>query len=671
MTRKSRLSPLARSPFAASRPFREALQGGISRRAFLSGLMAAGGVTLASDFSLAQSETTPDTTDKEALEGMAVEGETPDYTLVAKFATYEINLLYGVDADGKPDPAGARLKQGKFKFMTRSWADDGVLDDNYLGPLLEMQPGKAFHILVKNELFETGDYADYGPPEPTIDGWRPVIDRKSGPSVFLHEDQPLGMPFFNTCTPESPADAFDVDWENVPKNFNWTNLHVHGLEVDPHLFEPQGTSDPKAGYITIKPGEEKMYRFALPDLHPTGTFWYHPHRHNSVAIQAWGGLAGMLMVRGLYDEEIKANGITVEVPFVVHDPHYRIEKYPDGDEPGIAKVGGFLENQNGESDYCYTVSGRFQPTYTFKRNQIVLFRHLTATVENTACFRIVPAPGTHSPLATEGVEGDNYPFYMIASDGIAFGEVVRKDTMITGGGERHDLLLSFDEPGEYWVLSDGLDTVQFFGTGPRDQLLAKIVITEEDGGQPLSQIEEMNFTPGIPKEGPPGMAKIQPSEITRRRHFVFDIDGDTCRLPYQQFRINDVVYATDKVDFEIEQGTVEEWVLINPTGGVHPFHVHVNAFQVKEAYSAQVPDPKTVGADVAKVQARIDAFRHIDHPDQWRDTMIIPPKGYLRVWTRIYSERVGKTVLHCHFLAHEETAMIQNFLITPKAGNKG
>jgi FtsP/CotA-like multicopper oxidase with cupredoxin domain len=50
--------------------------------------------------------------------------------------------------------------------------------------------------------------------------------------------------------------------------------------------------------------------------------------------------------------------------------------------------------------------------------------------------------------------------------------------------------------------------------------------------------------------------------------------------------------------------------------------------------------------------------------------MIIPPKGYLRVWTRLYAERVGKTVLHCHFLAHEETAMIQNFLIKPRSDGK-
>ncbi len=640
------------------------------RGRFLAGLSASTALTRRGFIGSAALLTLPavlraqSTTNKQALEGMAVAPK-PDYTLVVKFATYDVDLLYGVNEDGTPNPGGDTLKRGKFKFMTRTWALDDVLDDNYLGPVIEVRPGDKFSVLVKNQLFERGEYKDYGPPPPKPADWLMTLDQKNGPEAFLHEDQPLGMPFFNTCNQNTPVARLSVDWENLPKNYNWTNLHLHGLEIDPHLFEPQGTSDPKAEYITIKPGDEYLYRFALPAEHPTGTFWYHPHRHNSVAIQAWGGLAGMLIVRGRFDDDMKANGVTTEIPFVVHDPHYKILKYPSGDEPGIAKVGDFLSNQNGLSDYCYMVSGRYRPTYTVKRNQVVHLRHLTATVENLAGFRIVPAPGTRSDFANEGAEGDNYPFYMVASDGIAFGEVVKKNLMVTGGGERHDLLVSFDAPGRYLVKSDYLSTIQFFGTGPRDQVIAEFVVTDEDAGQPMSSIEKMKFAPGIPVEGPTGSADIQQSEIKRRRHFVFDIDGDTCRIPFQQFRINDIDYRTDTVHFEIDQGTVEEWIMVNPSGGIHPFHVHVNAFQAKEAYSTQVPDPKLVGADAPIVQSRIDAVKTINHPNEWRDTMIIPPKGYLRVWTRMHSKRVGKTVLHCHFLAHEETAMIANFLIKP------
>lgn len=299
----------------------------LSRRGLLAS-MALLGVpenTSAQDSQTPPASSTP-TTSSEALEGMPVEPK-PDYTLVAKFAVYDLDLLYGIDEDGKPNPGGDQLKLGKFKFMTRSWALDGELDDNYLGPLIEIKPGDKFSVLVKNELFEEGIFENYGPEEPAVESWMPVINQKDGPSVFLHEVSPLGSLFFNTCTPETPTDQFMVDSQNVPKNYNWTNLHLHGLEIDPHLFEPQGTSDPKADYITIKPGGSYTYQFQLPEAHPTGTFWYHPHRHNSVAIQAWGGLAGVLIIRGIYDEELKNYGVATEIPFVVHDPHYQILKY--------------------------------------------------------------------------------------------------------------------------------------------------------------------------------------------------------------------------------------------------------------------------------------------------------------------------------------------------------
>ncbi|MDO7630489.1 MAG: multicopper oxidase domain-containing protein, partial [Loktanella sp.] len=39
------------------------------------------------------------------------------------------------------------------------------------------------------------------------------------------------------------------------------------------------------------------YRYELPSDHPVGTFWYHPHKHGSVAAQVGPGMAGALIVR--------------------------------------------------------------------------------------------------------------------------------------------------------------------------------------------------------------------------------------------------------------------------------------------------------------------------------------------------------------------------------------
>jgi len=41
---------------------------------------------------------------------------------------------------------------------------------------------------------------------------------------------------------------------NVPHALNTTNLHLHGMDVISHLFDPVGTSDPKASMIAFEPG---------------------------------------------------------------------------------------------------------------------------------------------------------------------------------------------------------------------------------------------------------------------------------------------------------------------------------------------------------------------------------------------------------------------------------
>lgn len=627
---------------------------GISRRALLMG-MASAGVLAGGRSVFAQAATTS----QQALEGEALEEPSVDYTLVAKFATYELDLEYGVDKDGKLDATSSTMDSGKFEYKCRSWAKDGVFDDNFLGPVLELEPGSTFRIKVKNELFETGPYENIGPIEPKPEDWYYLINRKEGPSAFLHKLDPLGFAMANDCGPDTPLDQIFVDAINLPKNYNWTNLHTHGLQVTPHLFEPEGTLDPQSDYITIKPGEEKTYTFSLPEDHPSGTFWYHPHRHNSVAIQAWSGMAGLILVRGQYDKEVQSFGIETEIPFAVHDPHYYPDKAPQNGQPGAASVARFLPNQNVSDNYTFLVTGRYRPEYTIRRNEIVMLRHLTATIENLCGFRIVKQGSgpAGNPPATDD---DNKPFWIIASDGIAYDKPVERNLMVTGGGERHDILVQLDEPGVYEIWSDYCETIQFFGTGPKQQLLATLRVTDE-APPAQSPISEMSFTPGIAAE-----KSITEEEIIRRRHFVFDLEGDTCRFPFPQFKINDRDYKPSGSYFDVKAGTAEEWVISNPSAGTHPFHIHVNPFQVKETFSAlTVRDDLVEPAARPLVQARIDASQHLDRPDMWRDTIIIPPKGMLRVWMRFDPNLVGKTVFHCHFLAHEETGMLQNFTIVP------
>ncbi|WP_420360335.1 multicopper oxidase domain-containing protein, partial [Agrobacterium vitis] len=50
--------------------------------------------------------------------------------------------------------------------------------------------------------------------------------------------------------------------------------------------------------LSINPGMKFEYEYNIPVDHPAGTFWYHPHRHGSTALQVGSGMAGALIIPG-------------------------------------------------------------------------------------------------------------------------------------------------------------------------------------------------------------------------------------------------------------------------------------------------------------------------------------------------------------------------------------
>ena len=59
---------------------------------------------------------------------------------------------------------------------------------------------------------------------------------------------------------------------------------------------PLGISDNI--YREMKPGASNLIQIDIPIDHPSGTYWYHTHKHGSVTYQFLGGMAGFLIVKG-------------------------------------------------------------------------------------------------------------------------------------------------------------------------------------------------------------------------------------------------------------------------------------------------------------------------------------------------------------------------------------
>ena len=122
-----------------------------------------------------------------------------------------------------------------------------------------------------------------------------------------------------------------------------------------------------------------------------------------------------------------------------------------------------------------------------------------------------------------------------------------------------------------------------------------------------------------------------------------------------QFAINGKQFSGKEYDQTVILNAVEEWELTNSTITIaHPFHIHVNPFQVVEIYDPNFPTNKLYKPDKSFV---------------WQDVIAIPPsildtdgmvldRGYVKIRHR-FVDFTGSYVLHCHMLAHEDRGMMQ------------
>ena len=124
--------------------------------------------------------------------------------------------------------------------------------------------------------------------------------------------------------------------------------------------------------------------------------------------------------------------------------------------------------------------------------------------------------------------------------------------------------------------------------------------------------------------------------------------GGTGAPPIPQFYIDNKKFEEGVIDQVMLLGQAEDWTVKNTslTGVTHPFHIHVNPFQVIEIF-----DPATM-----------DAPEVLEYPE-WHDTMQIPAAigttaGYIKIRSR-FVDFPGKFVLHCHILGHEDRGMMQ------------
>lgn len=499
-----------------------------------------------------------------------------------------------------------------------------------LGPRFETTPGSTMQIRVVNDL----------PPNPP----------QTVPQGQVRIPAPKSMMDAMRRTPGATRMSTSIDPMNNPHSFNTTNLHVHGVQTVPHLFNPVGTSDPNAMMIDIEPGTSFTYAFPIPADHPSGLFWFHPHHHGSTDVQVSGGMAGLIVVRGAIDQvpEIKAareeflvvqtlnvNQSKTDPTLYEYEPvAYQTPQnggYNLGTDYTMLTVNG--QGVNWANNIAGTYSQLAVPQISMQPGEVIRLRILNGT---NFLFLPLAFPGLEVyAIAFDGVNlAAPIPMTLDYTGTVSAANMFTANTFITSPANRLDLLIRApQQPGTYTMSACATSDVAFM---PFPQFnLAQIVVS----GSPVS----MNIPTALPiptREYPP----IADSEIVATRTITYSEGNDSRLLTGFGFFIDDGLYDEMAIPNSPRLGTAEEWTIVNKTTESHPFHLHVNSFQVYAVNGVKQPPPNV-----------------------W-DTFIVPPMsgstpGTLTIRVR-FKEFRGKTVHHCHILPHEDTGMMQNLMIT-------
>ena len=376
-----------------------------------------------------------------------------------------------------------------------------------------------------------------------------------------------------------------------------TNIHYHGLHIPI-------TGNADNVFLQIEPGEQLTYEFAIPQNHPAGTFWYHPHLHGLVAEQLFGGLAGLFIVRGELDEipEIKA---AQEEFLVLQD--FAL------DESGRLMDSSHMSLMSGREGDVITVNGKVNPSFTLPAGKLMRLRILNAS------------PSRFYRLALE--EGS---FYQIATDGGALNEPVEVEELLLTPGQRAEVSIEAQpESGQYRLLNLPYDrgAMGMMGGG---------MMGGSDRDNPMT-LATINYEATVESPVPTKLANISTlpePKIVRR----FELNHGMSPTVGMAFLINGQPYKSDRTDTEVQLDTVEDWEISNTGVMDHPFHVHGNAFQV----ISRDGQPESLAA--------------------WRDTVLVKRGETVRI--RIpFNDFAGKTVYHCHVLDHEDLGMMGNLMI--------
>jgi FtsP/CotA-like multicopper oxidase with cupredoxin domain len=291
-----------------------------------------------------------------------------------------------------------------------------------------------------------------------------------------------------------------------------------------------------------------------------GTHWYHAHKHGSTTLNVANGMTGVMVIEGDYDKQINAfyntyGGIKQQV--IV-----------------LNQIGGIPRREGGNVSSpgpYFSVNGRLQPNVTMKPGAVQFWR-IANTSSRTTLILKVPPDLTWRQLAQDGVQLTDRNY-----------KASENADIVLASGNRADLLVKTapHAQGVTYPINAMLTMDPSIPTTTTQTLLNIKTIKSEPGDK------DVPFMDPAPTQ-PPFLGDIKDADITGRKTIVFATNRDS-ETPNFTKQTIDGKQFNGEVGALVLMNQVEEWKIVNEsyagTNIAHPFHIHINPFQITEVFT--------------------------------------------------------------------------------------
>jgi FtsP/CotA-like multicopper oxidase with cupredoxin domain len=358
--------------------------------------------------------------------------------------------------------------------------------------------------------------------------------------------------------------------------------------------------------LLIAPGGERTYEYPLvEDGEPERAAfqWYHDHRLDRTARNLWRGLAGMWIIDDELDASLPLPRGKRDIPLMISDRSF------DADNQLTDPFAGAPEPpRDATKGERVLVNGVHRPFH-----EVSATRH-RVRVLNASHFR-----SYNLKL------GSGRAMTQIATESGLMPAPANRRRVRLGPGERAELILDFSKLAGREIELRSVARAGAEGPGSRTY----------DG--PLLQFrvgERRPDSSSVPAALRPLPAWVADAPAAPQRTWTFSLGGSAPRT----WLVNGLTFDPERSDAHPELGSTETWELRNATGVAHLIHLHHSDWYMLSR-NGQPPKPWEACL---------------------KETFFLEPHDVVVVAGH-FSDHLGKFVIHCHMLDHEDHGMMAQF----------